>query len=74
MTAAAVLIWGFPNTRDWMEGTFDQPRDARRSTLAEAAGLAKWRPDLRTALVVCSLFIYSIMTLRGKSEFLYFRF
>jgi len=70
MAASAIVVWGLPNAREWLESTSAGPR----SPLASALGLHPWRPNVRIAIAISVLLIYSIMALQGKSEFLYSRF
>lgn len=72
MLAGMVVVWGLPSTKEWMERT---PADRRRgSAFSEVLCLSGWRPNVRMALAVSVLFLYAILSLQGKSEFIYLGF
>ena len=56
--AASVIVWGLPNTREYISGL----------------GRIKWRPDVKTALFWGTLLALCLTKMTATSEFLYFQF
>jgi hypothetical protein len=67
-------VWGCPSSRDWIGGRQRKPNDEGRLDLFNMMGLREWQPNARTALATSALFVYAILSLQGKSEFIYLRF
>ena len=72
-----LLVWGLPNTRQWMEdyqpglSTYPQPS----SRWSARPGLSRWRPQPGWALFTAALAASAILALQGTlREFIYFQF
>jgi hypothetical protein len=65
-----IFCWLFPNTQELMR----RFRPALNYHVAAVPGRLIWQPTLPWAVATATLAAYAILSMSGKSEFLYFQF
>jgi D-alanyl-lipoteichoic acid acyltransferase DltB (MBOAT superfamily) len=73
LAALLLIAWNAPNTQEIMRA-YRPALDFSRMEVGGMGRYIRWRPDLRSAVVVALIATISVLSLNRVTEFLYFQF